>query len=111
MSATCKGCGCTETTPCPGGCGWIAPDMCSSCVLGGLLAKEIAARSDEDGFSADDLPAVAAAFLAHLGIDSELAARLLVGTALGGEVPCALCGQPTHYPPTCLACDREEEAL
>lgn len=27
----CKYCGCTETTPCNGGCCWIAPNVCSRC--------------------------------------------------------------------------------
>ena len=27
----CKHCGCTENTPCPGGCFWVAPNLCSRC--------------------------------------------------------------------------------
>lgn len=27
----CKHCGCTENIPCPGGCSWVAPNLCSRC--------------------------------------------------------------------------------
>lgn len=27
----CKHCGCTENTPCPDGCSWVAPNVCSRC--------------------------------------------------------------------------------
>lgn len=27
----CVGCGCTDDNPCPGGCTWVAPNLCSSC--------------------------------------------------------------------------------
>jgi len=28
----CKVCGCTEETPCEGGCFWIGPELCSACI-------------------------------------------------------------------------------
>lgn len=28
---SCRGCGCTWTNACPGGCWWIETDLCSSC--------------------------------------------------------------------------------
>ncbi len=28
----CRVCGCTDSTPCPGGCGWVEDDLCSACV-------------------------------------------------------------------------------
>lgn len=28
----CRGCGCTEDEACEGGCSWVDPDLCSSCV-------------------------------------------------------------------------------
>jgi acyl-CoA synthetase (AMP-forming)/AMP-acid ligase II len=28
----CRMCGCTDDRACPGGCAWVAPDLCSSCV-------------------------------------------------------------------------------
>lgn len=28
---TCRGCGCTEISACPGGCWWVESDLCSSC--------------------------------------------------------------------------------
>ncbi len=28
---TCKVCGCTQNNPCPGGCSWAAPNLCSRC--------------------------------------------------------------------------------
>lgn len=28
---TCVECGCTEDNPCPGGCSWFAPGICTSC--------------------------------------------------------------------------------
>lgn len=27
----CRVCGCTDEAACPGGCWWVAPDLCSSC--------------------------------------------------------------------------------
>ena len=27
----CDGCGCTDDDACPGGCSWIAPNVCSNC--------------------------------------------------------------------------------
>jgi hypothetical protein len=29
--SSCQTCGCTWTTPCPGGCSWVAPGLCSAC--------------------------------------------------------------------------------
>jgi hypothetical protein len=29
---TCKRCGCTTEAPCPGGCAWSLPDVCSRCL-------------------------------------------------------------------------------
>ncbi len=28
----CKRCGCTHENPCPGGCAWSLPDVCTRCV-------------------------------------------------------------------------------
>jgi hypothetical protein len=28
----CRGCGCTEITPCPGGCAWVTPGFCTRCI-------------------------------------------------------------------------------
>jgi hypothetical protein len=27
----CDVCGCTDTTPCPGGCSWVRKNLCSKC--------------------------------------------------------------------------------
>jgi hypothetical protein len=27
----CRKCGCTEDRACPGGCSWVAPNLCSKC--------------------------------------------------------------------------------
>lgn len=29
---TCRECGCSQLDPCPGGCIWAEPDLCSRCV-------------------------------------------------------------------------------
>jgi hypothetical protein len=29
---TCRGCGCTDTNPCPTGCAWAEPGVCTNCV-------------------------------------------------------------------------------
>jgi hypothetical protein len=29
---TCRACGCTDAMACSGGCAWVQPDLCSSCV-------------------------------------------------------------------------------
>lgn len=31
MPGVCRECGCTNERPCPGGCSWIEPDLCSAC--------------------------------------------------------------------------------
>jgi len=31
----CRVCGCTDDHACPGGCFWVAPDLCSRCADGG----------------------------------------------------------------------------
>lgn len=28
----CRGCGCTDLTPCDAGCWWVEPDLCSACL-------------------------------------------------------------------------------
>lgn len=33
IEAACRVCGCTETTPCAGGCAWVEPDLCSACAF------------------------------------------------------------------------------
>jgi hypothetical protein len=32
----CRGCGCSYTRPCPGGCVWATVDLCSACVRRGV---------------------------------------------------------------------------
>ena len=31
LPGECMGCGCTDDNPCPGGCAWVAPGICSCC--------------------------------------------------------------------------------
>lgn len=35
----CQHCGCTDEQPCPGGCYWVAPNICSDCAQEALLAE------------------------------------------------------------------------
>jgi ParB/RepB/Spo0J family partition protein len=35
----CRECGCTEDTPCEGGCWWVEDDLCSACVRAGHKPK------------------------------------------------------------------------
>lgn len=44
---TCRVCGCTEYTPCPGGCSWVEEDLCSNpdCVRQGNKAPGSGSRS------------------------------------------------------------------
>lgn len=30
-AGVCRVCGCTDLNACPGGCFWVAPDLCSVC--------------------------------------------------------------------------------
>ncbi|MEV6119877.1 hypothetical protein AB0M23_05025 [Streptomyces sp. NPDC052077] len=50
--ATCVGCGCTEDTPCPGGCYWVhtasMSDLCSACASPQQLAAAAALTSGEE---------------------------------------------------------------
>lgn len=34
----CRGCGCTDTQACPGGCAWVEKDLCSACIQTDLPA-------------------------------------------------------------------------
>jgi hypothetical protein len=36
VARSCRICDCTDDEPCPGGCHWVGPDLCSSCE-GGLI--------------------------------------------------------------------------
>jgi hypothetical protein len=53
---TCIGCGCTDTSPCDGGCSWIAVSpgelvgLCSACGLGAVGAVD----ADEAAFACED---------------------------------------------------------
>jgi hypothetical protein len=31
LGAVCRACACSECDPCPEGCGWAEPDLCTSC--------------------------------------------------------------------------------
>ena len=33
---SCRGCGCTESEACEGGCIWATPSLCSACVRRGI---------------------------------------------------------------------------
>ncbi|MEV6122962.1 hypothetical protein AB0M23_21010 [Streptomyces sp. NPDC052077] len=50
--ATCVGCGCTEDTPCPGGCYWVhtasMSDLCSACASPQQLAAAAALVAGEE---------------------------------------------------------------
>lgn len=35
----CKHCGCTDDQACPGGCHWVAPEVCSACGPAKLTRK------------------------------------------------------------------------
>ena len=43
----CRKCGCTDDRACPGGCWWVAEDLCSSCdpnyasAVGSLVRSEM----------------------------------------------------------------------
>jgi len=43
----CTGCGCTDAQSCPGGCTWVAPNVCSRCAdqageaLGDVIGLEL----------------------------------------------------------------------
>ncbi len=39
----CRVCGCTDAKACPGGCSWVAEDLCSSCVPATYTPEELAA--------------------------------------------------------------------
>jgi hypothetical protein len=39
---SCRICGCTDDRACPGGCAWVAEDLCSACVEHALLEDNVA---------------------------------------------------------------------
>jgi hypothetical protein len=51
--ATCRVCGCTEGTPCPGGCWWVPDpamtgDLCSACAGSSSVAQDVAPACGND---------------------------------------------------------------
>lgn len=51
----CKVCGCTNSTPCHGGCAWVKPDLCSSCASDEEIDAAIPERPDDcDGCDMED---------------------------------------------------------
>jgi hypothetical protein len=73
--ARCAGCGCTENTPCPGGCWWVAntvglEDLCSACAQPGELITE------------EEIEAAAAALNAG---DDQLANELVSRSGIHGR--------------------------
>lgn len=40
-AGVCRVCGCTDFLPCPGGCAWVEPDLCSACATDEELRKKI----------------------------------------------------------------------
>lgn len=38
---TCRICGCTEARACPGGCHWVEPGLCSSCLYRAAAETEL----------------------------------------------------------------------
>ena len=76
---TCKRCGCTEDRPCPGGCAWSLPDVCSRCVTPdearleqqyGALVEDLRAELEQDRFERF-LLAVTCGMAANPGINIE----------------------------------------
>jgi hypothetical protein len=47
LEQTCRVCGCTEANACPGGCWWVADDLCSRCdrKLSKLRRSKLTARA------------------------------------------------------------------
>jgi len=37
---TCRVCGCTEDNACIGGCFWVEYDLCSACVIAGVVQDQ-----------------------------------------------------------------------
>jgi hypothetical protein len=42
---TCRVCGCTDTTPCAGGCFWFQPGICSVCAFAVEVVSEWVVRA------------------------------------------------------------------
>ena len=49
----CKRCGCTDAQPCPGGCAWSLPDVCSRCLTDDEERMEAQYASMVDGLRAE----------------------------------------------------------
>ena len=78
--ATCRSCGCTDEKACPGGCYWVDPDLCSSCVpLSELTRRSLEAGGPLLGVDAESLAQVVgieAPFQAWLGVHGALCLAL-----------------------------------
>ena len=78
--ATCRSCDCTDETPCPGGCYWVDPDLCSSCVpLSELTRRSMADSAMPLDLTAESLAQVVgieAPFHTWLGVHGALCLAL-----------------------------------
>ena len=68
--AKCRICGCTAITPCPGGCSWVEPDLCSRCAISDAFKRQhgmdvtITPHNPGDGGSEEQFNALQAAYQA-----------------------------------------------
>lgn len=50
IEQTCRFCGCDFYHPCPGGCYWVAEDICSACAIKEELGFQVIDPSDPFSF-------------------------------------------------------------
>ena len=74
MNPRCKRCGCTEHTPCAGGCQWVIDSLCTACLTEEETAifvagarTQLARQEDDrrDHFIAAALPGLVAKYSDH----------------------------------------------
>ena len=47
MARTCRSCGCTDYSACPGQCWWVEDDLCSACAVAVDVATGDSLTADE----------------------------------------------------------------
>lgn len=88
----CVQCGCTDEYGCDGGCAWVAPNLCSECVLAGRTAGSLSYHvARAQSANAPPLPT-----LAMCG--ARITVTLVTARSVPIEDRCARQGCRQHWP-------------
>jgi len=76
IERTCRICGCTQCTPCPGGCAWVEEDLCSACLTDARREAAVAERLVRHGMPPELAPTAVRSWMCLLDASEELLTKL-----------------------------------